>query len=323
MSVSINGSGSITGVSTLTSAVEVTNISVGAGGTVITTTVAGDVGIGTDSIAQSSRPIRLDVRGETTFGEGITKEDANWGTDPYQRVYTFSGQRGGATNSPADGVVFLANPNESPSNTRIGGIVCGSATSTGGNSGLKASIECYTNTNIALPHNTGGYLRFITKPENGSLSVGIVISYRGEVTTPIQPSFLAYRNSAFSKSIGWHNIGQNILTESYDMHNDYSTSTNGRFVAPVAGRYMFYSGGWSAANSNGSRYGMGITINGSTVANYITGGNYSLVDSPLVPLQVVVNLAANDYVDLWAFSSVATTWGGGTHWIYWGGYLLG
>jgi hypothetical protein len=31
----------------------------------------------------------------------------------------------------------------------------------------------------------------------------------------------------------------------------------------------------------------------------------------------------NDYVELFYFSAVSTSIGGGTHWLYWGGYLLG
>ena len=106
--------------------------------------IGGNLGIG--SVSPSKK---LDVRGETTFGEGIQESDLSWGTDTYQRAYFFSGASGGATTSPADGVIALANPNDNPSNTRVGAIVFGSSasgTSNTSNAGLKAAIETYTNT---------------------------------------------------------------------------------------------------------------------------------------------------------------------------------
>ena len=141
--------------------------------------IGGNLGIG--SVSPSKK---LDVRGETTFGEGIQESDLSWGTDTYQRAYFFSGASGGATTSPADGVVALANPNDNPSNTRVGAIVFGSSasgTSNTTNPGLKAAIETYTNTNVTNAADTGGYLRFLNKPDNGNLSERLRIDSSGRI----------------------------------------------------------------------------------------------------------------------------------------------
>ena len=266
----------------------------------------------------------LDVRGEATFGSGVTISDLSWGKDTNQLVYTFSGTATGV--NPADGAIALVNPNANPSATRIGTIVYGnkvSGTSINTNPGLKGGIECTTNTNVANAADTGANLNFYTKPDNVNYRSQMTLNSNGVLTKPYQPAFLAYRNSTLSVSVTWQLISNGILTESYDIGSVYSTSTNGRFVAPVAGRYMFYAGGWSVGNTNGERYAFGVKVNNSGSPDFITGGNYSITDSPLASYQVILNIAANDYVELFYFSAINTSIGGSTHWLYWGGYLLG
>ena len=279
----------------------------------------GRLGIGTISAAKT-----LDVRGEATFGSGVTISDLNWGKDANQLVYTFSGTASGV--NPADGVVALVNPNANPSASRVGGVVFGnkvSGTTATTNPGLKAGIECFTNTNVVNAADTGGYITFNTRPDNANYRLQMTLNSNGVLTKPYQPAFLAYRASTLAVSATWQNISQGILTESYDVGSVYSTSTNGRFVAPVAGKYMFYAGGWSVGNSNGERYAFGVKINNTGSPDFLTGGNYCITDSPLAPFQIVLNLAANDYVELFYFSAVSTSIGSGTHVLYWGGYLLG
>jgi len=280
---------------------------------------SGRLGIGTISAAKT-----LDVRGEATFGAGITVSDLNWAKDTNQLVYTFSGTASGV--NPADGCLAIVNPNANPSASRIGAIAFGnkvSGTTATSNPGIKAAFDVYTNTNVANAADTGGYMNFYTKPDNANTRVQMILNSNGVLTKPYQPAFLAYRNTTLSVSATWQNISSGILIESYDVGSVYSTSTFGRFVAPVAGKYMFYAGGWSVANSNGERYAFGVKINNTGSPDFITGGNYCITDSPLAPYQIVLNLAANDYVELFYFSAVSTSIGGGTHWLYWGGYLLG
>jgi len=279
----------------------------------------GRLGIGTISAVKP-----LDVRGEATFGAGITISDLNWGKDTNQLVYTFSGTASGV--NPADGTIALVNPNANPSATRVGTLIFGSkvsGTNITGNPGLKAGIEGVTNTNVANAADTGGYMNFYTKPDNANYRVQMTLNSNGVLTRPYQPTFLAYRATTLSVTGTWQNISQGILTESYDVGPVYSTSTNGRFVAPVAGKYMFYAGGYSGGNTSGERYAFGVKINNTGSPDFITGGNYCTGDTPLAPYQVVLNLATNDYIELWFFSAISTNIGGSPHVLYWGGYLLG
>jgi hypothetical protein len=140
----------------------------------------------------------------------------------------------------------------------------------------------------------------------------------GHFLRPLQPAFLAYSTGFTVTAGGWYNISNAITTEEYDTGSNYS---GGRFTAPVAGKYLFYFGGWSSISSNGERYAVSFTINGGGYF-YITGGNYCITDSPLNGASIVFNLAAGSYVELSAFSAVGGTWGGGGHSVWWGGYLL-
>lgn len=155
-----------------------------------------------------------------------------------------------------------------------------------------------------------------------SWTTAMTINNGGQVQRPNQPAFLAYNSAGFTVTAGsWYNISNAMTTEAYDVSSNYGTSTAGRFIAPVSGRYLFYFGGWSSISSNGERYAVCATINGGGY-NYIGGGNYCITDSPLNNYTVVHNLSAGDYVDLMAFSAVGGTWGSNPHYVYWGGYLL-
>lgn len=155
----------------------------------------------------------------------------------------------------------------------------------------------------------------------GLLNTGtdaIIINTSGQVQRPNQPAFLAYSTGFTVTGGGWYNVSNAITTESYDVTSNYS---GGRFTAPVAGRYLFYAGGWTSINSNGERYAWCARVNDGGLF-YIVGGNYCLTDSPLAGYSIVYNLNAGDYVDLLVFSAVSGTWGGGSHSVWWGGYLL-
>ena len=156
------------------------------------------------------------------------------------------------------------------------------------------------------------------------------IDIAGRVRLPNQPSFLVYSNTgtAYKAAGSWEDIsrlktsgGVATAATRYNIGNHFDVST-GKFTAPVAGQYAFYAGGWATYNGAGNRYAVSFIVNGSGL-NYISGANYSIQDSPLAMSPFILNLAANDYVVLNMFSSVATILGSGAHFFYYGGYLLG
>jgi hypothetical protein len=183
---------------------------------------SGRLGIGTISAVKP-----LDVRGEATFGVGITTGDLNWSKDDNQLVYTFSGTASGA--NPADGTVALVNPNSNPSASRIGTIVFGnkvSGTSVTGNPGIKAFIESYTNTNVANAADTGGLLRFYTKPDNGELGVQMQLNSNGNLlfNSGYGSAATAYGCRA------WANFGSTGVIRSSGNVNSVTKNSSGNYT---------------------------------------------------------------------------------------------
>jgi hypothetical protein len=183
---------------------------------------SGRLGIGTISAVKP-----LDVRGEATFGVGITTGDLNWSKDDNQLVYTFSGTASGA--NPADGTVALVNPNSNPSASRVGTIVFGnkvSGTSVTGNPGIKAFIESYTNTNVANAADTGGLLRFYTKPDNGELGVQMQLNSNGNLlfNSGYGSAATAYGCRA------WANFGSTGVIRSSGNVNSVTKNSSGNYT---------------------------------------------------------------------------------------------
>jgi hypothetical protein len=206
-------------------------------------------------------------------------------------------------------------------NTRIvgtGNILSFDTAGSGGSTTL-GTVSDFT---FKIANNRGNGSAFYLGPydvsiENGGV-VRMTVNASGHVTRPFQPAFLAYSTGFTVTAGGWYNVSNAITTESYDIGSNYS---GGRFTAPVAGRYLFYASGWASINANGERYAWCARVNDGGLF-YIGGGNYCLTDSPLAGYSIVYNLSAGDYVDLWVFSAAGGTWGGGSHSVWWGGYLL-
>lgn len=245
----------------------------------------------------------LDVRGEATFGEGMHKTNLNWGTDTYQKVYSFSGASGGNVNSPADGVILLASPNTNPSNTRVGSIVFGNTVvgtaNTTANPGIKGAIDCFTNSNISEPDDTGGRINISTRPDGGVLRTVATFDSKGSLTIPNQPAFRASYNGSSSTLTSAGRIPYTVSSEfsCFDKTNSYD-NTNNMFVAPVAGTYIFGAGTYTNLNQESM---WDIRVNGTIVqrAEWRQSASDDIGENSIHHNTVIVQLAANDQVDVY------------------------
>lgn len=162
---------------------------------------------------------------------------------------------------------------------------------------------------------------------NATPIIPITIDSSGRASLPYQPSFLAYSSTAYKAGGTWSNIGAfpnsggtATATTQHNIGNHYNTST-GTFTVPIAGRYLFIFGGWGSYNGAGNRYATSFYVN--SVQTWISGANTSATDSPLVGSSILLNLAANDAVTLYMYSSVTMNLGQASHNVYWSGQLIG
>ena len=138
----------------------------------------------------------------------------------------------------------------------------------------------------------------------------LVVDTSGRVTMPYQPGFKANKISNLqSISAGvWTRVAFNSVggTSGFNTGSAYSTSTN-RFTAPVAGKYIFTASVNISAGTGGVMY-VDFGINGSNNAGAEVNVAYPSGDTS-IGTSVIVNLAANDTVEVDLYTTTSTTAG--------------
>ena len=186
-----------------------------------------------------SERMRINTTGSISVGATtLTTGDLNWTHDSYQRPHIFSGDSGG---SPSDGPVVSASSVSEPSNSRIGAFIFGcktSVTSGVANSGLKAFIEGYTNTNVGEAWKTGGYMKFWTRPDNGNPVERLRITSDGHVlpgtnnTYDLGSTALGFRN-IYTNDLNLSNVaptGEDVEGNPYTREGNEVDGTNGSWT---------------------------------------------------------------------------------------------
>lgn len=141
---------------------------------------------------------------------------------------------------------------------------------------------------------------------------------RSLLTTDSNPyKFLVYRNAAQNSSAAFAKI--NFDAEVFDTNNNFDSTTNRRYVAPVAGFYWFH---WQVAtpiSGAGSDCVSAIYKNGTI---YAWGSESST--SMNSPGGLLMQLAASDYVEIFNSTTnvVAFNVGGSPLKTYFSGALL-
>jgi len=155
---------------------------------------------------------------------------------------------------------------------------------------LRSSV---TNANwLAQYTNTSGYLNTYNTDTNKAT---ISQKANGSVNFPNQPSFHAHTNAdGTTGTITFTQTGHNIGSH-------YSTS-NGRFTAPVAGRYLFTFAILVDPAVNGNYERILFAVNGTTSVTYgdtLVDLNFSSLSSyHALTASTIISLSANDYVSL-------------------------
>jgi len=143
---------------------------------------------------------------------------------------------------------------------------------------------------------TGGYLAFeVNTDVTNLLTERMRINSSGQVTIPNQPSFYA-TSTAGSSTYG---AGEVIVFNTARHNSGAYNTSNGRFTAPVAGRYLF---AFNVYNYTGYSNSIVLTINGSQYAPQdVQPLSFAASDvggSLTTGFTIVWELAVNDYVEV-------------------------
>lgn len=118
------------------------------------------------------------------------------------------------------------------------------------------------------------------------------------MTGPVK--FSVYRNSAFTMPGSGTPTKIQFDTEDYDTGNNFDSTTNYRFTAPVAGFYLFlatvnWNANTAATNHICYIYKNGVRFkDGPLLFSASTSGNIGVI------VMDMIDLAASDYVEIWA-----------------------
>ena len=179
--------------------------------------------------------------------------------------------------------------------------------------GNRGKIGYYSNDLYFGTSSSSGEFIFknnVTSSDNPSSSgtVNMTLNDDGHLTLPNQPAFQATGFPSHRYMNVWQQVdlsGWNSVTQ----NGTHFNNTNGRFTAPVAGKYFFI---FTAMYHNPSSNDFATIIkkNGSTVtlSNNISGGGSSEGHQwNDCTIQAVVNMSANDYVTFTTVGSNSST----------------
>lgn len=169
------------------------------------------------------------------------------------------------------------------------------------NSGSATWDVCSVSSGSTVPviiNNSTGTQDILRCQDNGSNV--LVVADGGIVTMASQSAARAYRNtSTQSLSIGAITVVA-FNAESYDVQSEFDSSTNYRFTAAKAGKYIICS---SITFGSAATIIIYIYKNGSIISGggrvVSASGNASIVDT--------VSLSASDYIDIRVESSATNT----------------
>jgi hypothetical protein len=161
----------------------------------------------------------------------------------------------------------------------------------------------------------------------GSNTAALHINSSGHVTSPSQPSFTVKKTTAQTGLDGSNGAIINWDVALHNIGGHYNLSTN-RFTAPVAGRYQFSAGGNIFHYSGTGTYYWRVVKNGGSgqYYAYTQRTDASNVWIQLVLQNVIIDLDANDYIDLFLHASNSASkldHSATNHWSFYSGHLLG
>ena len=263
----------------------------------------------------------------TSNGTGWDGNDSTDGADPIL-ILSVADRAGNSDIGDAYGLCLHS---DSQDNNDYGPLIGWSNRSNSGAYNTTYAAIVGQKTGQATDHNwSSGALHFFTnKPGAGgymSNVADLAINENGIVTKPYQPGFGASQMNGWTTTTGstYAVTSYNIVHHNYGSHFN---SSNGRFTAPVDGRYFFHAIGMGVQNSAPHiAFGINNSSNGGGPSRGGTDyGNNNMWSHPSssgywVCITHILDLSANDYVRVYTYD-----WNSSADAVrtYFYGYLMG
>lgn len=140
-----------------------------------------------------------------------------------------------------------------------------------------------------------------TSISNTAITAAKIANIATNTTAISNPyKFRVRRSTAQTTVINWGKI--NLATEDFDTNNNFDSTTNFRYTAPVSGFYFF--NGRASTSGGGTDVVLALYKNGTAIAR---GGHVSGVNNPNpgVTVTALIQVTAADYFELFIFTSSA------------------
>ena len=275
-------------------------------------TSAGNVGIGTSSPLGSSTEKTLHL---SDGGAGYTTLYVTNGANSLRGVFAVANSISSISigTQSNHNLNIITNDTVKAIVTANGEFGVGVTPTSGNRFWVKGNDSTSANSTCLLQNSDGGIIMFARND--------------GPVTKPLQPSFRAGRSSSYNPGANTTIVFNTTSSYGFNIGGNYNTG-NGRFTAPIAGRYIFSTCIiWQSVSSGQSMDdAFTINVNGTTgsyswrrasyVVNYTgIGGYYTDFGT------FMFNLSAGDYVEI--VNRYDLTVHGNLNYTWFAGYLLG
>ena len=250
----------------------------------------------TPGIVDNSDATAITITSSEEVGIGTTTPNSYAFNDPAKLV---------VANTSGHSTISIAS-----STTSIGYLAFADGTS--GTARYPGSLQYNHNSNYMAFHTNDGTER-------------MKIDSSGNITTGNHPIFMAIEPA---QTAGDANNVIVFGSENHDQGGHYNTS-NGRFTAPVAGKYFFTVSILFQPNASGNSHYARLTFrkNGSGSTKYaeslntaFTAGNTTTSNYQSLSQSTIISLAANDFVDVTNSGTMSTY---GTNYGSFAGFLVG